>query len=76
VIVAAVSSARPDRVYPFQVPLRAPEGGLTRDSKVLLDQIRTVDKSRLGDRLGALTPERMAEVDKAILISLGVRVGR
>jgi len=60
-------------VHPFQVPLQAGEAGLNRDSKVLLDQVRTVDKRRLGARLGELSRARMAQVDAAILISFGLR---
>lgn len=73
VIVAAITSGSSDRVFPFEVLLSSGEGGLNRRSKVLLDQLRTVDKSRLGKRLGALPDERMAEVDRAVAISLGLR---
>ncbi|HWQ13815.1 MAG TPA: type II toxin-antitoxin system PemK/MazF family toxin [Roseiflexaceae bacterium] len=72
VIVALISSGGTAKVYPFEVRVAAGEGGLERDSKVLLDQIRTVDKSRLSRRIGALTPERMEEVDRAIRRSLAV----
>lgn len=72
VIVAAISSSH-TRVYPFEVLLRSGEGGLTRDSKALLDQIRTVDKVRLGQKLGSLSLERIAEIDRAMMLSLGLR---
>jgi mRNA interferase MazF len=72
VIVAAISSGGMDRVYPFEVLLSAGEGGVTRGSKVLLDQIRTVDKQRLGNRMGAVSLQRLAEVDRAIGLSLGL----
>jgi mRNA interferase MazF len=72
VIVAPVSSGNTRRVYPFEVLVPAGEGGLTQDSKVLLDQIRTVDKHRLGRQLGGLSPERMQDVDEAIRRSLAV----
>ncbi len=48
VIVAAVTSQHLDRIYPFEVLVEAGEGGLAQRSKVLLDQIRSVDKRRLG----------------------------
>ena len=48
------------------------EGGLSKKSKILLDQIRTLDKSRLGQQIGALSAERMEEVNRAIRISLAV----
>jgi mRNA interferase MazF len=72
VIVAPISSGSTAKVYPFEVRLGAGEGGLDRDSKVLLDQIRAVDKSRLSRRIGVLTPERMGEVDLAIRRSLAL----
>lgn len=69
VIVAPISSSR-KRVYPFEVQIAAGEGGLDRLSKVLLDQIRTVDNVRIGALIGGLGVERMREVDAAIRISL------
>ena len=70
VIVAPVSSGNTQRVYPFEVLVSAGEGGLTVASKVLLDQIRTVDKRRLGRQVGELPPERMHQVNEAIRLSL------
>ncbi|HEY3115143.1 MAG TPA: type II toxin-antitoxin system PemK/MazF family toxin [Chloroflexota bacterium] len=72
VIVAALTSQGTRRVYPFEVLVRAGEGNLDQTSKVLLDQIRTVDKRRLGNRIGALSDERMSEVARAIRLSLTV----
>ncbi|HEX7185528.1 MAG TPA: type II toxin-antitoxin system PemK/MazF family toxin [Thermoanaerobaculia bacterium] len=54
------------RVYPFQVRIPAGEGGLPRESKALCEQIRTLSKDRLRERLGALTPERMQEIRAAL----------
>ncbi len=59
-------------IYPFEVLVPNGEGGLTKTSKVVLSQIRTVDKSRLRQRLGALTAERMRQIDTAIRLSLDV----
>ncbi len=72
VIVAPISSADTKKVYPFEVLLRPSEGAVPKESKVLLDQIRTVDKMRLGRRIGALQPELMDEVNRAIRLSLAV----
>jgi mRNA interferase MazF len=72
VIVAPISSGGTGKVYPFEVLLRAGESGLAKDSKVLLDQIRTLDKSRLGGHIGTLAPERLEEVNRAIRLSLAV----
>ncbi len=72
VIVAPVTSGSTSKVYPFEVLLQASEAGLPKASKVLLDQIRTLDKQRLGARIGALTEQRMDEVNRAIRLSLAV----
>ena len=71
-IVAAVTSQFEEPLYPTEVLVRAPEGGLTGDSVVLLNQIRSVDKGRLVRRLGALKTETMKEIDRALLLSLGL----
>jgi mRNA interferase MazF len=72
VIVAPISSGSLGKIYPFEVLLQPDEGGLAKQSKILLDQIRTLDKSRLGQPIGTLTTERMEEVNRAIRISLAV----
>ncbi|MBI4481321.1 MAG: type II toxin-antitoxin system PemK/MazF family toxin [Acidobacteria bacterium] len=71
-IVAAITSQVRDPGRPTNVPVNAPEGGLSSDSVVLLNQIRSVDKRRLGKRLGRLRPETMEHVDRALQISLGL----
>jgi mRNA interferase MazF len=72
VIVAPISSSSLGKIYPFEVHLNPGEGGLSKESKILLDQIRTLDKSRLGQQIGILSPERIEEVNRAIRISLAV----
>lgn len=59
-------SSKVDRVFPFQVLIPAGEGGLERDSKALCEQIRTLSASRLHQRLGSLSPERMTEIRAAL----------
>jgi mRNA interferase MazF len=71
-IVAAVTSQFEEPLYPTEVRVRAPEGGLTTDSVVLLNQIRSVDRRRLVRRLGALKSQTIREVDRALLVSLGL----
>jgi mRNA interferase MazF len=71
-IVAAVTSQFEQPLYPTEVLVRAPEGGLTTGSVVLLNQIRSVDKGRLVRRLGLLKAETMKEIDRALLLSLGL----
>ncbi|HZS88748.1 MAG TPA: type II toxin-antitoxin system PemK/MazF family toxin [Chloroflexota bacterium] len=72
VIVAPLTSRGTGRVYPFEVLIPAGEGGLTETSKVALDQIRAIDKRRLGQRIDVLTASRMRDVDQAIRRSLAV----
>src|SRR5881628_2786375 len=64
-IVAAVTS-NVFRQGPTSILVKAPEGGLAVDSVVLLNQIRTIDKRRLGKRLGAIRSETMKQVNHAI----------
>ena len=73
VIVAAITSyQKGDHLYPVNVLMRAPEGGLKKDSVVHLDQIRSVDKERLSKRLGVVKAETVAQVNRALAISLGL----
>ena len=57
---------------PTSVFVRAPDGGLTVDSVVLLNQIRTIDQRRLGKRLGALRPDTVKQIDQAIKMSFAL----
>ena len=70
-IVAAITSTERE-AFPYEVLLKTGEGGLQKDSIVLLNQIRTIDKKRLGKRLGTISSESIKKVDKAIEISLGL----
>ena len=70
-IVADVTSGERAR-YDVQVEVKAPEGGLQQNSIVLLNQIRTIDKRRVGRYWGRLSPQTMQQVDEAIEISLGL----
>lgn len=71
-IVAAITSRFDEELYPTEVPIRAREGGLSTDSVVLLNQIRSIDKQRLVRRIGKLTPGTMSQVDRALALSLGL----
>lgn len=59
-------SSKVDRVFPFQVLIPAGEGGLEHDSKALCEQIRTLSRRRLLQRLGSLSPERLKEIRNAL----------
>lgn len=71
VIIAAISS-QVKRLYDVHVLVAPSEGNLDKESIVLLNQIRTVDKSRLTRQLGSLSPAAMKRVDRALKISLGL----
>lgn len=71
VIVAPLTSKGFDKVYPFEVKITAGDN-ISDASKILLDQIRTIDKSRLGKKIGMLSHKKMEEVNQAIRISLDV----
>ena len=76
-IVAAITSRFDAELYPTEVLIRTREGGLSADSVALLNQIRSVDRARLIRRLGRLRPETMANVDRALAVSVGlISLGR
>jgi mRNA interferase MazF len=69
-IVAAISSKV--RLYPMNVEIRPPEGGLKNPSIVKTSQILTVSKERLEKCLGRLSDKKMDQVDRAIKLSLSL----
>jgi mRNA interferase MazF len=71
-IVAAITSKFDEELYPTEVAIPAREGGLTADSVVLLNQVRSIDRQRLVNKLGLVKPETLAQVDEAIKISLAL----
>ena len=71
IIAAAVTSKINKAKLPTHIELSAIEYGLIKDSVVLLEQIRTIDKRRLKERIGELPQNTMTKVDNALLISLG-----
>ena len=72
VIAAAITSKQDKTRLPTHIGLRAGSGGLARDSVVLLEQIRTLDKRRLRERAGCLNDEELARVDRALGVSIGL----
>lgn len=71
-IVAAITSQFDEPPYPTEVLVKAPDGGLSVDSVVLLNQLRSIDKRRLVRRLGALRQGTVAHVDRALMVSVGL----
>ena len=72
VIVLAVTGQLNKARLPTHVPVPAEGNGLMKDSVILAEQIRTLDKRRLRERIGAIAPEVMDKVTEALRISLGV----
>ena len=72
VIAAAITSKINKAKLPTHIEIRAVDFGLTKDSVVLLEQIRTIDKTRLKEKIGELNSIKMSQVNKAMMISLGV----
>ena len=72
VIAAAITSRMGKANLPTHISVAAQSCGLTRDSIILLEQIRTIDKSRLRERMGRLDDATMKAVDHAIGVSFGL----
>lgn len=72
IIVAAVTSQTSKAKLPTHVELAAAQGGLSKNSVVLLEQLRTIDKQRLKERIGALNEWQIPVVDEALGVSLGI----
>ena len=72
VIAAAITSQRDKAKLPTHIELNALQYGLAKDSVVLLEQIRTIDKRRLKERMGELDNTLMHRVDDALSISFGL----
>jgi len=72
VIVAAITAQIQKAKLPTHVEIKADVYGFERDSVILLEQIRTLDKQRLTDKITKLGDEMMEEIDHALEISLGL----
>jgi mRNA interferase MazF len=72
VIVAAITAQIQKAKLPTHVEIDAKTYGFDRDSVILLEQIRTIDKQRLTDKITHLDDEMMARVNEALQISLGL----
>lgn len=71
VIACAITSQLGKAKLPTHIELSAEKYNLPKNSVALLEQIRTLDKRRLKDKVTTLSPDKMREVNKALLISLG-----
>ena len=72
VIAAAITSQREKAKLPTHIEIEAEATGLSRNSIVLLEQIRTIDKRRLRERMGEVDPGVMNRINTALTISFGL----
>ena len=72
VIVAAITSQINKAKLPTHIEISAHEYGLNKDYVILLEQIRTIDKKRLREKIGCLDKNMMLKVDNSLQISLGL----
>ncbi len=72
VIAAAITSQKEKTKLPTHIQLDSDDCGLSKDSVVLLEQIRTIDKKRLKERMGKLDDDLMNRIDKGLFVSFGL----
>lgn len=72
VIAAAITSQKEKSRLPTHIQLPSTNCGLSRDSVVLLEQIRTIDKKRLKEKMGQLDAGSMNDINRALSISFGL----
>lgn len=70
IVVPVTGREHKKTIYPSQVTLKAGEGGLTKDSVVLCEQVRAISKLRLRRRMGQLNAPRMKAIAEALKIAL------
>ncbi len=74
VIAAAITSKTDKSRLPTHIDICADTFGLSKDSVILLEQVRTIDKRRLREKMGHLAPDTMERVNDAISVSFGLEV--
>lgn len=72
VIAAAITSQRDKNNLPTHIEVDARNCGLAKDSIVLLEQVRTIDKRRLKEKMGSLDHSDMGKVNQALSVSFGL----
>ncbi len=76
VIAAAITSRMGKTRLPTHIDVYADKVGLSKDSVILLEQVRTLDKKRLGEKMGHLDDDMMTAVNNAIAVSFGLQNGQ
>ncbi len=72
VIIAAITSQIDKAKLPTHIELQSEDYGIEKDSVILLEQLRTIDKRRLKEKITILDQDIMAKVDEALKVSLGL----
>ncbi|MBR2454743.1 MAG: type II toxin-antitoxin system PemK/MazF family toxin [Clostridia bacterium] len=72
VIAAAITSQQEKSRLPTHISVNGNQCGLSKDSVVLLEQVRTIDKQRLKERMGNLSTNDMNKINKALTVSFGL----
>ena len=72
ILIASITSQKTEKIYPFEVLIEPPEGGLRLRSKVMLMHLRAIDKRRITGRYGSVSDETMLRVEKSLLIATGM----
>ena len=75
VIAAAITSQKYKTKLPTHISVNADRCGLQKDSVVLLEQVRTLDKQRLRERMGNLPDSEMNKINRALSVSFGLVSG-
>jgi mRNA interferase MazF len=71
-IIAPLTSQKIEKIYPIEVLLTKKNSGVEKNSKVLLNQIRAIDKRRLQQKITNVNKETMSKINQALKISLGI----
>jgi len=74
VIAAAITSQSDKTKLPTHIKVDTDASGLSKDSIVLLEQVRTIDKQRLKEKMGTLDREAMGKIDRALSVSFGLNI--
>ena len=72
IIIAAITSQINKAKLPNHIEISENDFGLAKDSVILLEQVRTIDKKRLREKIGRLDDELMDSVNEALVISFGI----
>lgn len=72
-VIVAVLTSKIKKSLPTHIDLTSDESNLAKDSTVMLEQIKTIDKTRLKKFIGVVPPDKMCAINQAIIVSLGLK---